>query len=104
MGFLEWESCNLLDKGCEFVGSPEELGELGGRDLPPYHRLDMSIRKHWHFPLGKRDAQIEAYVTGSNLLGRSNVLGFVVDPSTGDAVPIDLRPRAPLTLGLGWRF
>lgn len=104
VGFLEWESCNLLDKGCEFVGSPEELGELGGRELPPYHRVDLSVRKHWHFPLGKRDAQIETYLTGSNLLGRSNVLVFVVDPSTGDAVPIDLRPRAPLTLGLGWRF
>jgi hypothetical protein len=104
VGFLEWEACNLLDRGCEFAGSPEELGELGGRELPPYHRLDLSVRKHWHFPLGKRDAQIEAYMAASNLLGRSNVLGFVVDPSTGDGVPIDMRPRAPLTLGLGWRF
>jgi hypothetical protein len=104
VGFLEWESCNLLDMGCEFAGSPQELGMLGGRELPPYHRLDLSVRKHWHFPLGNLDSQIEAYATASNLLGRSNVLVFAVDPSTGDGVPIEMRPRAPLTLGMGWRF
>ena len=104
IGFLEWESCNLLDMGCEFAGSPEELGVLGGRELSPYHRLDLSVRKHWHFQVGKRDAQIEAYVAASNLLGRSNVLTFLVDPDTGEGVPLEMRPRAPLTLGMGWRF
>jgi hypothetical protein len=104
IGLLEWESCNLLDLGCEFAGSPEELGELGARRLPAYHRLDLSVRKHWHFVLAGRDASLEAYTTASNLLGRSNVLGFVVDPSNGEGAPIEMRPRAPLTLGLGWTF
>lgn len=104
LGGLEWESCNLLDQGCEFAGSPEELGELGGRALPAYHRLDLSVRKHWHLRLGGRDARIEAYGTMSNLLGRTNVLVFVVDPATGRETPIEMRPRAPLSLGLGWKF
>jgi hypothetical protein len=104
IGLLEWESCNLLDMGCEFAGSPEELGELGARKLPAYNRLDVSIRKHWHFVIGRREGSIEAFATGSNLLGRANVLAYVVDPSSGGSAPVEMRPRAPLTLGLGWRF
>ena len=104
IGLLEWESCNLLDMGCEFAGSPEEIGELGARKLPAYNRLDMSIRKHWHFVLGPREGSVEAFATGSNLLGRANVLTYVVDPGSGQSAPIEMRPRAPLTLGLGWRF
>jgi hypothetical protein len=104
IGLLEWESCNLLDLGCEFAGTPEELGELGARRLPAYHRLDVSVRKHWHFVVAGHEASVEAYTTASNLLGRTNVLGFVVNPSTGEGAPIEMRPRAPLTLGLGWTF
>ena len=104
IGLLEWESCNLLDMGCEFAGTPEELGELGARKLPSYNRLDLSIRKHWHFVIGRREGSLEAFATGSNLLGRANVLTYVVDPATDDSAPIEMRPRAPLTLGFGWRF
>jgi hypothetical protein len=104
IGFLEWESCNLLDLGCEFAGSPDDLGVLGARELSAYHRLDLAVRKHWHVQIGKRDSQIEVFVAGSNLLGRSNVLSFVVDPDTGEGVPLEMRPRAPLTVGMGWRF
>jgi hypothetical protein len=104
IGLLEWESCNLLDMGCEFAGSPEELGELGGRKLPAYNRLDLSIRKHWHFVIAGREGSLEAFATGSNLLGRANVLTYVVDPATDESAPIEMRPRAPLTLGFGWRF
>lgn len=104
IGLLEWESCNLLDLGCEFAGSPEDLGELGARKLPAYNRLDLSVRKHWHFLLGRREGSVEVFATGSNLLGRANVLTYAVDPTTGESAPIEMRPRAPLTLGLGWRF
>ena len=104
IGLLEWESCNLLDMGCEFAGSPEDLGEIGARKLPAYNRLDLSVRKHWHFVIGAREGSLEAFATGSNLLGRANVLTYVVDPATDQSAPIEMRPRAPLTLGLGWRF
>lgn len=104
IGLLEWESCNLLDMGCEFAGSPEELGDLGARELPAYHRLDLSVRKHWHFLLLGREASLEVYATASNLLGRANVLVIAVDPETEQDAPIEMRPLAPLTLGLGWQF
>jgi hypothetical protein len=104
IGLLEWESCNLLDMGCEFAGSPEELGDLGARELPAYHRLDLSVRKHWHFLLLGREASLEVYATASNLLGRTNVLVIAVDPESEQDAPIEMRPRAPLTLGLGWQF
>jgi hypothetical protein len=104
IGLLEWESCNLLDMGCEFAGSPDQLGELGSRKLPAYNRLDLSIRKHWHFLVGRREGSIEAFATASNLLGRANVLAYVVDPASGEAAAIEMRPRAPLALGIGWRF
>jgi hypothetical protein len=66
--------------------------------------LDVSIRKHWHFVLGRREGSVEAFATGSNLLGRANVLTYLVDPESGASAAIEMRPRAPLTLGLGWRF
>jgi hypothetical protein len=104
IGVVEWESCNLLDEGCEFAGTPEALGALGARRLPGYHRLDLSIRKHWHVRLGSRDARLEAFVSGSNLLGRTNVLGYAVDPETGEGEPIEMRPASPVAAGVEWSF
>ncbi len=104
VGRLEWESCNLLDQGCEFAGSPDELGPLGGRSLPGYQRLDLSVRKHWHVAVAGRDARVEAFATATNLAGRSNVLVYVVSPDTGEATPLELRPLSPLTVGVAWSF
>lgn len=104
IGVLEWEACNLLDEGCEFAGTPERLGPLGARELPAYHRLDLSVRKHWHPRLLGREARLEAFASGSNLLGRENVLGYVVDPETGEARPLEMRPAAPVAAGVEWSF
>lgn len=104
IGALEWEACNLQDRGCEFAGTPERFGALGGAALPAYQRLDLSLRKHWHLRLAERDARLEVFATASNLLGRDNVLGFAVDPETGERHPIAMRPRAPFALGIGWSF
>jgi hypothetical protein len=43
------------------------------------------------------------YGTFTNLLARSNVLTVATD-STGRRTPIEMRPRAPLIVGLDWRF
>jgi hypothetical protein len=104
LGGFEWESCNLLDKGCEFAGSPDDLGALGGRDLPGYRRLDLSVRKHWHLDVAGRDASVEAFATATNLTARSNVLVYVVDPDTGAVTPIEMRPLSPLTIGVAWSY
>ncbi len=104
-GGFEWEACNLLDQGCEFSGTPTHAGEpLGATGLPAYLRLDLGVRKHWHFHLGGRDAMVALFGTVTNLFNRKNVLTFTRDPSTGELAPVEMRPFAPLLLGLDWRF
>ena len=104
-GGFEWEACNLLDQGCEFSGSPSHDGEALGATTPPaYFRVDLGVRKHWHFHLGGRDAVVALFGTVTNLFDRSNVLTYLRDPSTGDRQPVEMRPLAPLLVGLDWRF
>jgi hypothetical protein len=104
-GGLEWESCNLLDRGCEFVGSPVYDGEtLGGEELPAYVRLDMGLRKHWHVRTGGRDTEIALFGTFTNVLGRKNLLTYSRDPVSGSLLPIEMRPSAPLVVGMDVRF
>lgn len=104
-GPVEWESCNLGDKGCELAGSPHYDGaSLGGTHLPPYIRLDLGVRKHWHVELGGRDAVIGLYGTLTNVIGRSNILTYAGDPSRGPLTAVELRPRAPLVIGCDWQF
>jgi hypothetical protein len=105
VGGLEWEACNLLDRGCEFSGSPSHDGEaLGGTTLPAYFRLDLGVRKHWHIEVGGHDAVVALFGTVTNLLNRGNVLTYVRDPSTGARTPIEMRPLAPLLIGLDWQL
>jgi hypothetical protein len=105
IGNIEWEACNLLDQGCEFGGSPHYVGQpLGATKLPTYVRIDVGVRKHWHVGVGGRDAQVGLFGSLTNLLGRKNVLTYAEDPSTGEINAIDMRPRAPLVVGLDWRF
>jgi hypothetical protein len=105
VGGFEWESCNLLDRGCEFSGSPIHDGEaLGGTALPGYLRFDLGVRKHWHLHLGGRDAVVALFGTVTNLLNRGNVLTFIRDPSTGERAPVEMRPLAPLLVGLDWQL
>lgn len=104
-GGFEWEACNLADRGCEFVGSPRSDAQaLGAARLPSYLRVDLGFRKHWHVRLAGRDGAIALFGTVTNLFGRQNVLAYAADPGTGAPVPITMRPRAPLVMGLDWRF
>jgi hypothetical protein len=103
-GAFEWESCNLLDRGCEFAGSPRLDGALGAVDLPPYLRVDVGARKHWHFRLRARDTRVGVFGTVTNVLGRRNVLTYVTDPGTGRRDAVEMLPRSPLVLGLDWWF
>lgn len=104
-GGLEWESCNLLDQGCEFGGSPTQDREnLGSLELPAYTRLDIGVRKHWHMHLGGRDAVIGMFGTVTNVLGRYNTLTRSRNPGTGRLDPVQMRPLAPLAIGFDWQF
>jgi carboxypeptidase family protein/TonB-dependent receptor-like protein len=103
-GSFEWESCNLLDRGCEFGGTPRAAGPLGATRLPAYLRLDLSLRKHWHLNLGGRDVTLALFGTVTNLLSRTNVLTEATDSNTGRRTKIEMRPLAPLVIGLDWRL
>jgi hypothetical protein len=50
---------------------------------------------------GKISRQVAVDV---NLLGRDNVLTWTVDPATGERLPVGMRPRSPLVIGLDWEF
>ena len=105
LGAFEWESCNLLDQGCEFAGSPtQDARHPGATRLPDYLRLDLGARKHWHLDIGGRDVELGAFGTVTNLFGRRNVLAVATDPATGARSLVEMRPLAPLVVGLDWRF
>jgi hypothetical protein len=104
-GALEWEDCNLLDQGCEFGGSPGQNSQaLGEARVPAYLRVDAGARKHWHIRIGDRTAMVAVFASVTNVLARKNVLTWAPDISTGALTPVQMRPFAPLAVGLDWRF
>lgn len=104
LGALEWEPCNISERGCEFGGSPAaDPSRPGGARLPSYTRLDVGARKHWHLRMGSRHAMVGAFGSATNLLGRRNVLAARAS-SAGARSTIGLRPRSPLVFGVDWLF
>ena len=104
-GGFEWEADNILDRGSEFGGSPYEIRDaLGAIRLPAYYRLDLGVRKQWQTLLLGHAGTVALFGTATNLFGRKNILTYAVDPSTGDRTGVEMRPRAPLVVGLDWGF
>jgi hypothetical protein len=104
-GAFDWESCNLLDRGCEFGGSPHYGDQpLGASPLPAYARMDLGVRQHWHVQAFGHETQVALFATYTNLLSRHNVLTYARDPVSGARVPIELRPASPLVVGIDGRF
>jgi hypothetical protein len=104
-GSFEWEAQNLLDRGSEFGGSPHSSGEpLGGARLPGYYRVDLGLRKEWRVAVGGHPATVAFFGSVTNLLGRKNILTYARDPATGELAGVEMRPRAPLVVGLDWGF
>jgi hypothetical protein len=102
---LEWEACNLLDKGCEFSGTPHYAGEpLGATRLPSYVRFDIGFRKQWNLARWGRGVQVALFGTVTNLFNRRNVLTYARTSTTRDLAELEMRPLAPLLIGLDWRF
>ena len=103
VGSIDWEPCNILDRGCEFAGSPRiDPQALGASTVPRYARVDLSARKHWHVRTLDHDAELALFGTVTNVFNRRNVLTFV--RNSGALTPLEMRPRAPLVVGLDWRF
>jgi hypothetical protein len=47
---------------------------------------------------------VALFATITNVLNRRNVLTYTRDPASGETVPIEMRPLAPLVVGLDWKF
>lgn len=104
-GSFEWEACNVLDRGCEFAGSPRLAGQPGAEALPAYLRVDVGARKHWHLQWSGRDLTVGLFGTVTNLFGRRNLLARTEPVDGSGARPaIGMVPRAPLVIGTDWRF
>lgn len=104
-GALEFEACNLSNRGCEFGGSPHYGGALPGTAVVPgYVRVDAGVRQQLSFRAGSRDVSFTLFGTLTNLLGRDNVLTWTIDPLTGERTAVGMRPRSPLVIGLDWEF
>jgi hypothetical protein len=103
-GAFEWEACNLADLGCEFAGTPGLVGSPGARELPWYGRLDIGVRKHWHVRAGGRETVMGVFAAMTNVLGRENTLVYARPDVGGPATAVPMRPRAPLVIGLDWRY
>jgi len=103
-GGFEWEADNILDRGSEFGGSPYAGGSLGGTTLPTYFRLDLGVRKTWRVGVWGRDGTLALFGTATNILGRKNILTYSRDPSNGGLTGIEMRPLAPLVVGLDWEY
>jgi len=104
-GGFEWEACNLRDRGCEFGGTPRsDTAAIGRSTLPAYLRADVGVTKHWHFQVGSRDAVIALFGAVTNVFGRRNLLTFSREELSGTLVPIEMRPFAPLVVGLEWKY
>jgi len=103
-GGLEWEAGNLLDRGCEFAGSPSSSMSPGNTVLPAYARVDLGVRKQWSVAGHGRAGTIAVFGTITNLLGRNNVLTYDTDPTSGQLTPVEMRPWSPLVVGMDWSF
>lgn len=104
-GGIEWEACNLRDRGCEFIGSPVyNEAALGSLKLPAYFRVDAGARRHWHVHIADRDLELGLFASVTNLFGQKNILTYAIDLETGERVGIEMRPRAPFVAGLEWRL
>lgn len=104
-GALQFEACNLSNRGCEFGGSPHYGQALPGTAVVPgYFRMDAGARKRFGFRAGARDINFTLFGTLTNILGNENVLTWTVDPVTGDQMAVGMRPRSPLVIGLDWEF
>ncbi len=102
-GRLEWESCNLRDRGCEFAGTPRADPALSGSyKAPDYVRFDLGLRKHGHIRIGSRQAEVAVFGTYSNVFKHFNVLTYGL--ANGVPQALEMRPQAPLVVGLDWRF
>jgi hypothetical protein len=99
---VQWQSPGGLGGSGEIAGSPQEIvGPLNGARLPFYFRTDLGVARQWPVTLGGRGGLLTTTVTVTNLLDRSNVMGYVQDGSGRRPL---LFPSRTLIAQCGWQF
>lgn len=102
-GEVEWDGCNLADRACEFAGTPASTpSALGALLLPYYLRVDVGARKQWRTIVHGRANAIAVYGTITNVSNRTNYLTRA--ERDGALTGVEMRSRAPLVVGIDWRF
>ena len=87
----------------ELAGTPVNLpGPVNAERLPSYTRLDLGVRREWHFRGVGRGTVLTTGFALTNALDRPNVLGLVAGEDGGFRAIRGL-PRT-LELEVGWRF
>jgi hypothetical protein len=100
---FEWRPSQPLLESGELAGTPQNLpGAINAAQLPDYARLDLGLRRTWHFPGVGQSTALTTAVSVLNVLGRRNVLGFVARPDGS----LGLIPgvRRGVTFEVGWSF
>ena len=54
--------------------------------------------------VGGRNVELAVFGAMTNILNRRNVLAHGTHPVTGERLEIEMRPQAPLVVGLDWRY
>ena len=72
---------------------------MNGARLPTYTRLDLGVRRSWHFPGFATGTELTTALSVTNVLDHRNVLGLVASPA-GGLVVIRGLPRS-LALEVG---
>lgn len=100
---FEWTPLPSFGHSGELAGTPTNLpGAVNGARLPLYTRLDLGVRRAWHFRGFATGAELTTALSVTNVLDRQNVLGFVARPG-GDLGVIRGLPRS-LMFEVGWSF
>lgn len=103
-GHIEWQPYSASAGEGDLAGSPQRLvGTLDGARLPPYARVDVSIRHQWLLPFFGRAARVTTTAAITNLLDRVNTLGLASDPGDG-AIRAFLLPQRSAILGVAWSY
>ena len=81
-------------------------GFLFGLDTAVISGAEQTIQKLWNLndTMHGFAISIALYGTVTNLFHRINVLTWARSSATGEPVAIEMRPLAPLVVGLDWRF
>jgi hypothetical protein len=102
-GPFEWESCNVIDGGCELSGAPDRATDSRAVRLPAYVRVDLGLRRSWRVRLLGTPATLDTHLTVGNVLDRRNAWAVITDETGLRRTTAAMRPASVVSAGVSWR-